>query len=322
MRLRLQTGICALVSLLSLNTLHADEGERIVAADGSGQYTTVQAAIDAVPAKNKSPITIRIAPGKYTEHVMIPREKPFITLIGSGKDRSEVWIGSGAVRLAPLEVRAADTRIENMTLESTAGATAGPMMALYVEAKRVHVENCSILGWQDTLGVWNNAVAYFHNCEIWGSVDFIYSGGTGVFDHCKVVERRDTGGVIAAPSTPKDVKYGLVFLDCFLTQTPEAKKAGMSLMRPWYPDGQTAYIRCQMENVSAAGWDKWDGREKTCRAAEYGSTDLNGKPIDLSKRSPWVKRLSAKEAAEYTVKNILGGWDPTTSATTKPAASK
>jgi pectinesterase len=301
--------ICVVASLF------ADENDLTVAADGSARFATVQAAVDAVPAKNMTPVVIRIAPGRYLEHVILPKDKPFITLRGDGKDRAAVWIGGPAMKLAPVEVRASDTCIQDLTIESTAGPTAGPMMAMYVESKRVAVQNCRILGWQDTLGVWNGALAWFHNDEIWGSVDFIYSGGTGVFDHCLITERRDTGGVVAAPSTPAKVPFGLVFLDCHLTKSPEAKNGPMSLMRPWFPDGQTAFIRCQMDNVTPAGWDKWDGREKTCRAAEYGSIDANGKPIDLSTRSAWVKRLTNAEAADYTLTRLLNGWDPAAATT-------
>jgi pectinesterase len=307
--------VIGLALLSSVATLFADDNELTVAADGSAQFKTVQAAIDAVLPKNKTPVVIRIAPGRYAEHLMLPKDKPFITLTGDSKDRAAVWIGGPAMKLAPLEVRSAHTRIENLTIESTAGPTAGPMMALYVESKHVVVENCRILGWQDTLGVWNGALAWFHNDEIWGSVDFIYSGGTGVFDHCLITERRDTGGVVAAPSTPAKVPFGLVFLDCHLTKAPEAKNGPMSLMRPWFPDGQTAFIRCQMDDVTPTGWDKWDGREKTCRAAEYDSIDANGKPIDLSTRSPWVKRLTDAEAADYTLARLLNGWDPAATTT-------
>ena len=84
-----------------------------------------------------------------------------------------------------------------------------------------------------------------------------------------------------------------------------------TLMRPWYPYGQTAYINCSMDShITAAGWSPWDGRELTCRAAEYGSKTLSGATIDLSKRASWVKRLTSTEAAQYSRSNVLGGWTP------------
>jgi pectinesterase len=280
--------------------------------ESSVSFHTVQAAIDAAANGNQPRVTISIAPGRYVERVKIPRSNTAITLAGTGKKPDDVWIGEGFIPkggpFGTIEVNGDNAVLENLTIENTAGATAGPQMAVYVGGKRDRFENVQIKGWQDTLGVWNWAVSYFHKCRIEGSVDFIYSGGTALFDNCDIVEIRDIGGPVAAPSTPADVKYGLVFKDCHLKTAPGV--VGMSLMRPWYPDGMTAYINCAMDNVSPQGWDPWDGREKTCRAFEYGSVDVTGKPIDLSKRSPWAKILTDAQAAEFTAPTILGGWDP------------
>jgi pectinesterase len=82
-------------------------------------------------------------------------------------------------------------------------------------------------------------------------------------------------------------------------------------MRPWRADGQTAFINCTMDNhIPSKGWSEWDGREKTCRAVEYGSKKPDGTAIDLSKRAPWVKILTAREADDYSVTNVLSGWNP------------
>jgi len=82
-------------------------------------------------------------------------------------------------------------------------------------------------------------------------------------------------------------------------------------MRPWGANGETAYINCSMDShISAKGWSEWDGRELTCRAAEYGSKTLSGATIDLNQRASWVKRLTAAEAALYTKSNVLQGWNP------------
>jgi len=81
-------------------------------------------------------------------------------------------------------------------------------------------------------------------------------------------------------------------------------------MRPWYPYGETAYINCAMDShISAKGWSEWDGRENTCRAAEYGSyRKADGTKIDLTKRAYWVVRLTS--TSNYTKSVILGGWSP------------
>lgn len=282
-----------------------------VAADGSAEFKTIQAAVDSVTNGNTSPVLINIAPGRYEERVTIPRGKNFLTLRGTGLTQTNVVITGGAGKWGVLSASANDFRAENFTVENTAGPTAGPQMALYCDGKRQGFENLLVKGWQDTLGSWNGNVAYFHNCEIWGSVDFIYSGGTAVFDRCDIVQIRDVGGPIAAPSTPKEVAFGLVFLDCRLLKGPGVKPDSSTLMRPWREDGHTAFINCRMDDhISAKGWSEWDSREKTCRAVEFGSKNLDGKLIDLTARAAWVKALTAEQAAAYSSTNILGGWNP------------
>jgi pectinesterase len=286
---------------------------KLVNPDGTCDFKTIQEAVNAIPERNTNPVVIRIAPGIYKERVLVQRGRDFLTLQGAGKQRSDVVLTGGADKVAVLKVNANDFRAENFTVENTAGQV-GPQQALYGDGRRQVFENLLIKGWQDTLGCWNGQLAYFRKCEIWGSVDFIYSGGTAVFDECDLVQIRDSGGVYAAPSTPKNVTYGLVFLKCLLLKGPGVPSSSTTLNRPWFPDGATAFINCRMdEHVSVKGWSEWDGREKTARAAEYGSTHLDGTLIDLSKRAPWVKILSAEEAAQYTVSNVLGGWNPQSS---------
>lgn len=305
----------AFASLLLLAAMAAPEqgaGRVItVAADGLGDFKTIQAAVDSVSNPNPDACVIQIQPGRYEERVTVPRGKSFLTLRGTGLTRTDVVIAGSAGKWGVLSASANDFRAENFTVENTAGSTAGPQMALYCDGKRQVFENLLVKGWQDTLGSWNGNIAYFRNCEIWGSVDFIYSGGTAVFDRCDIVQIRDVGGPIAAPSTPKEVAFGLVFLDCRLLKGPGVQPASSTLMRPWREDGHTAFINCRMDDhISAKGWSEWDGREKTCRAVEFGSRTLSGEAIDLTARAAWVKVLTVEQAAAYNVTNILGGWNP------------
>lgn len=276
-------------------------------------FQTIQAAIDAVPAGG-STFTIHVAPGKYLGHVDIPQGKKII-LEGMGKKRSDVLISNGLAsraELATIKADADDLHVTNLTVENTAGPTAGPQMALYTGGRRQVYENVEIKGWQDTLGIWNSSQTYFHDCSISGSVDFIYSGGTGVFEHCDIVEIRDNGGDLTAPSIPEDQQYGFVFLNCHCISGAGVRAGSTGLMRPWRPAGASAFINCMLDScISSAGWDKWDGREATCRAIEFGSKTPDGKLINLSERAPWAHKLTAAEADEYAPIKIFKGWDPT-----------
>ncbi len=301
------------LSLAASSAFPALAAERIltVAADGSGNFTSIQAAVDSVGSNNATPVRINIAPGRYEERVTVSRDKSFVTLRGTGVTRTNVILTSGAGKRGVLSVSANDFRAENFTVENTAGPTAGPQMALYCDGKRQVFDDVLIKGWQDTLGSWNGNLAYFRDCEIWGSVDFIYSGGTAVFDRCNIVQIRTNGGPLTAPSTPKEVAYGLVFVECQLTKGPGVATNSTMLMRPWRDDGHAAFINCRMaDHITRKGWGEWDGREKTCRAIEFGSLTLEGKPIDLTARAEWVKVLTPPSAVAYNVTNIFSSWNP------------
>ncbi len=269
------------------------------------QYSTIQAAVNAAASGD----TIAIANGTYNEAVTIPSGKNNLKLVGASQTGVKLRVATAAQ--TALTINGTDTTVSYLTVENTAGATAGPALAVRINSQRVEFFRCYINGWQDTLGIWNGALAYFKYCEIRGSVDFIYSGGTAFFETCNIRQIRATGGPIAAPSTPQNVTYGFVFSACTINRASGVANNSSTLMRPWREYGQTAYINCSMDShITAAGWSPWDGREATCRAAEYGSKTLSGTPINLTPRAPWVVRLTAAQAATYSRNNVLGGWVP------------
>ncbi|MFT3783080.1 MAG: pectinesterase family protein [Nibricoccus sp.] len=269
------------------------------------QYATIQAAVNAAASND----TISIANGTYTEAVTIPSTKTGLKIVGASQSGVVLRVTTAAQ--TALTINATDTTVSYMTIANTAGVSAGPAQAVRVNSKRVEFYRCYINGYQDTFAIWDGALVYCSLCEIRGSVDFIYSGGTAFFQSCNIKQMRSTGGVNTAPSTPQTVTYGFVFSSCTINRASGVADNSTTLMRPWREYGQTAYINCSMDShITAAGWSAWDGREATCRAAEYGSKTLSGSTINLSSRSSWVVRLTASQAATYSKSNVLGGWTP------------
>jgi pectinesterase len=268
------------------------------------QYSTIQAAVNAAGAGD----TINIANGTYNEVVTIPSSKTNLRLIGASQTGVKIQSGQNQTTIT---VNGTDITFSTMSIINTYLSGSTTSHAVRVNSKRVQFNRCYINGWQDTLALWNDSLSYFSYCEIRGSVDYIYSGGTAFFQSTNIRQCRNTGGVDCAPSTPQNVTYGFVFNACTITRSSGVPNNSSTLMRPWYPYGATAYINCTMDaHITAAGWSAWDGRENTCRAAEYGSKTPSGATINLSARAPWVKRLTSAEAATYTRSNVLGGWVP------------
>lgn len=273
-------------------------------------FASIQLAVTAAARSKAGVYLIEIRPGRYHESITVPKMAGQVLLDGMGKSPSSVWIGAGKGKRT-LTVHAGNFLARNLTVDNTAGPTAGPQNAVYIDGRHQIFDHVVIKGWQDTLAIWNGCTSYFTHCQIWGSVDFIYSGGTALFSNCTILQRRDTGGVNCAPSTPKNVAYGFIFRHCLISKLPGVRAASSTLMRPWRAYGMAAYIDCTMDNhITEGGGSRWDGREHTCRALEFGSVTPAGKLINLSRRAPWVKRISAAQSRHYTLSHIFPHWNP------------
>jgi pectinesterase len=288
-----------------------------VAADGSGDFKSVQAAIDSIPAKNEEPAVIHIGAGRYKEKICLPRDKRFVAIRGDDAGTTVLTYDQNAASLGadgkPLGtsgsystwVDADDFLAENITFENTAGdvgGRTGQALALKASGDRQVYRKCRFLGWQDTLYA-DGGRQYYADCYIEGRVDFIFGSATAVFDRCELHSKN--GGYVTAASTPREKPFGYVFLHCKLTG--EGGKA--MLGRPWRPYAAVTFAFCEIgDHIKPAGWDNWRNteNEKTARYAEYKCT---GPGAERGGRVTWSHELTDEEGTKLTVANILGGED-------------
>ncbi|MCC9168503.1 pectinesterase family protein [Pontibacter harenae] len=296
--------------------VQAQQKKLMVAQDGSGDYSSVQAAVDAVPAFPLERIEIFIKDGVYEEKLIIPSWKTNISFIGESKDNTIIrwndYSGKGDINTFTsytVLVQGNDFRAENITFENNAGRV-GQAVALHVEADRCVFENCRIIGDQDTLyaGV-DNSRQYYKNCHIEGTTDFIFGPATAVFENCTIHCKKNS--YITAASTPQGQAYGFVFLNCTVTASDEAPK--VYLGRPWRPYAKTIFINTTLGNhIRPEGWHNWSkpDAEKTALYAEYKS---KGPGANAKGRVAWSHQLKAKDVKKYKPNNILAGddnWSP------------
>ena len=315
--------------------------DAVVAVDGSGDYKTVQEAIDAAPAGRAFPWLIFIKNGEYKGHVDVPSNKPYLHFIGQERDKviitdDKLCGGDNALHVsvgATVVVNSDNCYFDNLTLENSWGhdKQAGPQaLALNTTGDRTVFKNVAMLSYQDT---WitpstSNYRVYAKDCFIEGAVDFIYNSGNIYIDNTTLYINRKSGGYIVAPSHAADVKWGYVFMNCTITAPGNPAETDVWLGRPWHNQPKTVFINTTAEvTIPAAGWyEKMGGLPALW--AEYNTMDGDGNPLDLSQRRSsywkevdgeqvWVHNvknvLSAEEAAQYTVKNVLSGsdnWQP------------
>lgn len=290
-----------------------------VAADGSGRYRTVQAAIDAVPAGNTSRVTITIKAGTYREVVTVPSNKPMITLQGMGSSPSQTVIvynnsayccgtsGSATAFVSGRDFVATNLTISN-DLDENSVPSGAQAVALNLSADRAVLRNVRLLGDQDTFLANDSARAYLVGSYVEGTVDFIFGGGTLVLDNCDIYEKRSTGGPITAASTPATKTYGFLF---YKSRIRGAAAAGTTnLGRPWRPDAQVLYRESTLDSVvkTSQPWTDMSGNLwQNARFLEYRNT---GAGAGTGANRP---QLFDSQAANYTPQRYLAGtdgWNP------------
>jgi len=291
----------------------------IVAQDGTGNYRTVQEALDAVPAGNTKPVTVFVKKGIYKERIIVDARKNFINLIGEDKEQTILTFNNHAgTKLANGDtvntwssasffLYADDFHAEQISFENNAGFTAGQAVALRIEANRASFLNCKITGYQDVLFLSGTGVKhYFKDCYIEGTTDFIFGAATAVFQNCHIHSKKNSH--VTAASTTSNIPFGFVFFDCKLTADSSIDK--VSLGRPWRPDASVTYINCWMDkHIIPDGWNNWKNpaNETTARFAEYHSS---GPGANAAARVKWSKQLTDDEVKKYKIENILGNWKP------------
>lgn len=315
----------------------------IVTQDGSGDFTTVQAAIDSIPENNCNPVTILIKPGTYKEKLHL--EKPFITLKGEDAQTTKLTFDDYADKLFPngdnygtfrsytLYIGTHDVTVEDLTLENSSGfgTDVGQALAVYADGDRLFFNRCRLLGHQDTLftgplppspiqpGSFKgprenskriNGRQYYQDCYIEGEVDFIFGSATAYFYGCEIFSiNRDeeVNGFITAPSTPEGQKYGYVFENCHLTSNCPSET--VYLGRPWRDYAKSVFINCEIDgHIKKEGWHNWNKAlaEKVSFFAEYGNT---GAGSQTTERAHFSHQLDEEAAKGYCREVVLGGED-------------
>ena len=343
-------GFISLVSLLgetksaAAKSGHYPEIDAVVTQDGSGDFTSIQAAINSAPDNSAKRYVIYIKNGNYNkEKLIVPASKTNITLLGEDREKTvisyfiydcnhpvsenkcpaDAWAlwkdNRELIRTsATLTVMGNGFIAENMTIANTAGPV-GQALALTLRGDKITFRNCDIKSYQDTIYLMNAGMCnYFHKCLVIGRTDYIYGSGIGYFDRCEIRSWR--GGWITAPSTPGKQSYGFVFNHCKLTYRGNSPRPGddgktIAIGRPWHNYPKVAILHSEMcKQINPKGWPTlwhmdYAPTSKKLHLYEYKN---KGQGADMSRRSKWagLRAMTAREAENYTLEKVFNGWMP------------
>jgi pectin methylesterase-like acyl-CoA thioesterase len=287
-----------------------------VAADGSGDFCTVQSALDFVPLNNTQPVTITVRPGTYTEMNYVPSTKPFITVRGEDRDLSVIRYSNnanlnGGNSRAMFGVDASDFTLDNITLYNTTPHGGSQAEAFRGNNKRILLNRVNLKSFQDTLLL--QGAAMVTNSYIEGDTDFMWGNGAVYFSNCEL--KSVTSGGYNTQIRNGQGQNGNVYVNCRLTSASGISGVYLSRIDPTvFPFSQVAYINCAMgPHIIPVGWLLNNSSSApNVQFWEYKTTDLNGAPVDVSQRLSYSRQITAQEAAQWSDPGFVLGWVPYT----------
>lgn len=296
----------------------------VVSRDGTGDFRTIDEAIEVCRAFMDYQKVIYVKKGVYKEKLIIPSWLTNITIMGEDRDQTIITYDDhanipmpmggldseaavkgkpmGTFRTYTLKVQGSYITLQNITIENNA-AKLGQAVALHTEGDHILVMNCRLLGNQDTVytGVAGTRIA-FYDSYIEGTTDFIFGPSKAWFENCEIHSKANS--YITAASTPAGQDYGYVFHKCRLTADESVDK--VYLGRPWRPFAKTLFIECEMgKHIVPAGWDNWRN-PKNEETAYYGEYKSYGPGASAKGRVAWSHQLTKKEASKVTLTNVFG----------------
>ncbi len=303
--------VCAILFLGYLSSFGAETYRYVVAQDGSGDFVSIQKAIDACKAYPDQRITILVKNGTYREKIQVPACNRMLSIVGEEVTKTIIiwddYFGkidrgrNSTFYTYTLQVLADEFYMENITVENSAGPV-GQAVALDVQSDKSVFRNCRFLGNQDTVyaaGLFSRQ--YFENCYIEGTTDFIFGEATVLFEACTLHCKANS--YITAASTTGGKPFGFVFLNCKVTATSGVDT--VYLGRPWRKFAKVAYICCELGAfIRPEGWDNWSNSENE-KTALFSEFQNKGVGATIKKRVSWSKQLSANDAKNYVAEKIF-----------------
>ncbi len=313
----------------------------VVAADGSGDFCTVQGAIDWVPAGNTTPRTIFIRTGTYFEQVYFTG-KHSLTFLGEDRAHSIIAYpnnntfnnASGTYhRMVFNGDHANNVAVVNLTIQNTTphgGSQAEALILNGSSTSHALVANVDLLSYQDTLQI--NGQAYITDSHISGDVDFMWGNGPNFFNRCEITALTSNGYFTQIRNG--STGHGNVYLNCTLDAAPGISGMYLGRIDPnvsgGFPYSEVVWLDCVMGSVSGstysspvapAGWLLNNTADQTAASApnvhfwEYNSHYSDGTPLNVAARIGASKQLTlandATTIANYrTPSYVLNGWTP------------
>ncbi|XP_030464038.2 pectinesterase 3-like [Syzygium oleosum] len=300
-----------------------------VAQDGSGDYKTIQEAVDAVPKKNVSRFVIYVKAGTYNETVVLEKSKWNVMMYGDGKTKTIVTgsknfvDGTPTFSTATFAVAGKGFIARDMGFVNTAGAAKHQAVAFRSGSDLSVIYRCAFDAYQDTLYAHSNR-QFYRDCDVTGTIDFIFGNSAVVFQNCNIQPRQPLDNqfntITAQGKKDPNQNTGISIQKCSITANGNVT-APTYLGRPWKDYSTTVIMQSTIDSfLNPKGWIEWVSNVDPPRTIFYAEYQNRGAGASTAQRVTWAgykSALTATEAGKFTVGSFIQGseWLPQTSVT-------
>ncbi|RDX68429.1 putative pectinesterase/pectinesterase inhibitor, partial [Mucuna pruriens] len=272
-----------------------------VAKDGSGQFKTIEEAINSYPKNHQGRFLVYVKAGVYDEYILVDKKKINLLIYGDGPTKTII---TGRKNFAEATV-ADDFMAKSIAFENTAGAEGHQAVALRVQGDRSVFFDCALRGYQDTLYAHAHR-QFYRNCEISGTIDFIFGYATTLIQNSKIIVRKPKSNqqniVVADGTGQKNMPTGIVLHNCEIMADPSLFADRLTvktyLARPWKAFSRAVFIENVIGDlIHPDGYIPWNPVEpntQDCYFAEFANT---GPGAAAQARAKFAKGLISKEEA-------------------------
>ncbi|KZV40471.1 pectinesterase/pectinesterase inhibitor 45 [Dorcoceras hygrometricum] len=293
-----------------------------VAKDGSGSFTTISAALNAIPQTYTGRYVVYVKEGVYQENVIVTKKMVNVTIYGDGSQKSIITGSKNFVDGVPTFQTATFAALgegfmaQSIGFRNTAGPEKHQAVALRVQADRSVFVNCRMEGYQDTLYAQTHR-QFYRSCYITGTVDFIFGDAAAFFQNCMIYVRKPMENqqniVTAQGRLDKRQTTGIVLQNCRILADeklePEKAKFKSYLGRPWKEYSRTVVMESEIGDlIEPEGWMAWSG-DFALKTLYYAEFNNKGAGSNTSARVKWpgYKVINKQDAIKFTVASFLQG---------------
>ncbi|GAV87322.1 Pectinesterase domain-containing protein/PMEI domain-containing protein [Cephalotus follicularis] len=316
--------------LQAANNKTAVAAQLTVAKDGSGEYTTISAAVAAVPKKSASRVVIYVKAGTYVENVILDKNTWNVMMYGDGMTETIVSgslnfvDGTPTFSTSTFAVKGKGFIAKDMGFINTAGAEKHQAVAFRSASDFSVFYRCSFDAYQDTLYAYSNR-QFYRECDITGTIDFIFGNAAAVFQNCNIMPRQPLSNqyntITAQGKSDPNQSTGISIQKCTLSPLNRNLTAPTYLGRPWKAYSTTVIMQSNIGSfLNQLGWTEWVPNTEPPSTIFYAEFQNTGPGSDTAHRVTWAgykPTITADQAGKFTVTTFIQGgeWLPATSVT-------